>query len=488
LAYKRLFHIVGFNLVWLSTVFSLLGDSMGIVAVVSVMQRLSNYSSISMTVYHTVRDIVPLFFMLPSGLCADRYDQRKIMLISDMTRMIIVLGYLYYLVYPVEWMIYVILSIHVSMNSFFHPAMQSYIPKIVDKSMLTVANVLDSVTYSVTLMIGSGLGGLLLTFFSPYVNIALDSGSYLISAIFVSSLFCKSVKKSGPIDVEKSSDDHQETELSGHHPMDGPVDEERNSGLIEIEESSVRESVDFVEIPLDPVEDTTEINLGQCAVQKPTVRELFKYLKEHRDTVWLSLLKSIGNLSNGVIGVLSAKYAHERFQISNSFSLTISMAYLVEGFGCFMIPMIVRFMVKSTTAMRKSLLLSIGSMALGLLCVTFSYHIAVWFIGLFLFSFGNSMMYVFMTTIMQMENPQRYQGRLFAISYSMRTVSHALGAVISGTLLDYAGASSELICGVTAAMMVVIFVLWKAIYLRKWSRGNTEDNIRYEEIARNEYR
>src|SRR3990167_11019674 len=160
--YRKLFRSWPFTLVWIGTLFSLCGDSIGNVAVVTLVQTLSGYSSIAITLYHLIRDLVPLFLMIPSGICADRWDQRKIMLRSDLGRMIIVIGYILYLLWSSPGIIYIVLIFHVTLSSFYYPAMQSYIPLVVERPLLILANILDNVTYSVVLMIGSAVGGWIL--------------------------------------------------------------------------------------------------------------------------------------------------------------------------------------------------------------------------------------------------------------------------------------------------------------------------------------
>src|SRR3989338_7230171 len=394
--YRALFRSRPFAMIWIGTLLSLMGDSIGIVAVVTIVQTLSGHSSLAMTIYYLIRDLVPLFVMIPSGICADRWDQRKIMLWSDLGRMLIVLGYMFYLLWPSPGLIYIVLIFHVALSSFYYPALQSYIPKVVERPLLILANILDNVTYSLVLMVGSAVGGWLLYIGSPLISLTIDSSSYFLSSMITLILICKFPLYRRRVDLRCLTDlSADEIALTSQSPPEDSLN------------------------PIEP----------------PTLRQLGLYLREHPDTIWLSLFKSVGNLANGIVNVLSISYAHHRFTIASSFSLTISFGYLVEGFGCFLIPVVVRIMVENTTAMRKCILLGFGSMTIGLLCITFSYHIAIWLVGLFLFSFGNSLLYVFIVTIIQSENPPQIQGRLFAISYATRAVSHAIGTVISGLLL-----------------------------------------------------
>src|SRR5438094_5362594 len=71
------------------------------------------------------------------------------------------------------------------MAAFFEPARNSVIPNITAREDLIVANTLASSTWSVNLMIGAVLGGLVAAFLGRDAVFVLNAISFLLSALLI---------------------------------------------------------------------------------------------------------------------------------------------------------------------------------------------------------------------------------------------------------------------------------------------------------------
>src|SRR4030095_196026 len=108
-----------------------------------------------------VARFVPSFIFGPlSGVIADRFSRRSIMIISDVLRAIVVLGFIFVRRADQLWIIYVLTVVQLALSTFFEPAKTAVIPSVVSDRELVPANAIASVTWSVMLTLGAAIGGI----------------------------------------------------------------------------------------------------------------------------------------------------------------------------------------------------------------------------------------------------------------------------------------------------------------------------------------
>ena len=86
------------------------------------------------------------------------------------------------------WMVYPLLLGETVMAAFFQPARNSVIPNIAARGEVLVANTLSSATWSVNLLIGASVGGVVAAFFGRDAVFLLNALSFLLSAILISGM------------------------------------------------------------------------------------------------------------------------------------------------------------------------------------------------------------------------------------------------------------------------------------------------------------
>src|SRR5919205_4617090 len=176
-----------FRQLWLGQVVSQMGDWFNTIALYTIILQLTG-SGRDVGLLLVAR-FVPSFFFGPlSGVIADRFSRQRIMIISDVLRAIVVLGFLLVRRADQLWIIYVLTVFQLGLSTFFEPAKTAAIPSIVEDRELVAANAISSVTWSAMLTIGAAIGGIITGWFGTNVAFILDAASYVLSAALIASI------------------------------------------------------------------------------------------------------------------------------------------------------------------------------------------------------------------------------------------------------------------------------------------------------------
>jgi Arabinose efflux permease len=176
-----------FRALWLAQVISLTGDWFNTIASVIIVNRYSA-SGLAVGGLFIARALPPFLLSPVAGVIADRFDRRKVLVLSDVLRAGIVLGFL--LVDRPErlWLLYVLTVLQFSVSAFFEPARAALVPALVESEELLLANTLSSITWSAMLAFGGAIGGLTASLFGVRVSLLVDAASFLGSAALVISI------------------------------------------------------------------------------------------------------------------------------------------------------------------------------------------------------------------------------------------------------------------------------------------------------------
>ena len=126
-----------------------------------------------------------LFFSPVAGWLCDRFDRKRLMIVSELTSGLIVAGLIF--TQRLELM-YVILALQAISMAVMTPARQAVVPDIVDKGTLTQANAFLQQLAGIIKIVAPMLAGLLLTVMDPHTAIILDIVSFGLSALILSRL------------------------------------------------------------------------------------------------------------------------------------------------------------------------------------------------------------------------------------------------------------------------------------------------------------
>src|SRR5262249_10608044 len=109
-----------------------------------------------------VLQVLPQTLIGPAaGVVNDRIRRKQVMIAADLGRMVIVFCMLFVRSKAMVWLVYPLLVAETLLAAFFEPARSSVIPNIVDREDVVLANTLSSTTWSLNLMMGATLGGVI---------------------------------------------------------------------------------------------------------------------------------------------------------------------------------------------------------------------------------------------------------------------------------------------------------------------------------------
>ena len=176
-----------FRNLWTGQVISLLGDWFDLIASASLVSYFTR-SGLAVGGLFVIRMLAPFLMSPLAGVLADRYNRKRILIIADIARGIVVLGFLLVRTPGQVWLLYTITAIQLGLSGFFFPARNAIIPDIVSRAELGVANAISTTTWSVMLSLGAAIGGIVAGEWGNYPAFVVDSISFFCSAYFISRI------------------------------------------------------------------------------------------------------------------------------------------------------------------------------------------------------------------------------------------------------------------------------------------------------------
>ncbi len=177
--------IPNFRRLWMGQTISQIGDGLTSLAILIMINQLTG-STAALATMMIVIALPQLVFGLLAGVYVDRWNRKTIMIVSDVIRGLLVLGFIF-VRHPQDiWIFYVLGFLQAAIGTFFDPAKNAMIPNIVERESLLAANGLSQTTRIITSVIGSGLAGILVgATHSAWGAFSLDSLSFFVSALFI---------------------------------------------------------------------------------------------------------------------------------------------------------------------------------------------------------------------------------------------------------------------------------------------------------------
>ena len=173
-----------FRRLWIGTLISQLGDWFNTIAIYQLINTLTG-SPLAMGGVFLFK-LLPWALISPfAGILVDRLNRRHVMIISDVLRALVVLGFLFIDSPEQVPLIYLLITLQVVIGAVFLPAKSASIPNITKPENLLTANAISSATWSVMLALGAGLGGIATETIGTNGVFIIDSLTYVVSAFFI---------------------------------------------------------------------------------------------------------------------------------------------------------------------------------------------------------------------------------------------------------------------------------------------------------------
>jgi MFS family permease len=185
---RGLLRIRNFRLLWLGQVISDFGDSLTMMALLILVNRLTG-STAALALMSIVLAVPQVTFGLIAGVYVDRLDRKRIMIFSDLLRGVMVLGFIFVDSPDRIWLLYVIAFIQASIGTFFTPARSAILPALVPREGLLAANSLAQTSRVIMGVAGVSAAGLVIgsldVFWPVFVG---DSLTFFASLLVISRI------------------------------------------------------------------------------------------------------------------------------------------------------------------------------------------------------------------------------------------------------------------------------------------------------------
>ena len=174
-----------FALLWFGQLASTIGDMVLFVALPFYIYDRTG-SALATGAMFIVQTMPSLLLSPLAGVLVDRWNRKRVMVVADLLRALVLLPL--FIVHSTEWLwlIYPIAFGKMSISQFFVPAKSAIIPSLVAKKYLMKANSLSAIGTCLASLVGPSLGGLLLGLVGLHSVVLLDASSYVISGVLIS--------------------------------------------------------------------------------------------------------------------------------------------------------------------------------------------------------------------------------------------------------------------------------------------------------------
>ncbi|MHB8960894.1 MAG: MFS transporter, partial [Candidatus Limnocylindrales bacterium] len=177
-----------FSALWVGQVISLFGDRVNQIALGAFVYEVTN-SPIALALTFLVGTIPNLLFSPFAGVFVDRWEQKQVLVVSDILRAAFVL------LIPVAvlvnvWLAYPLVFAVTTVSIFFRPARQAVLPRIVPDDELLAANSAMWVGETIADIPSYTLAGLFVLFLASSLPLAFwfDAATYLASAALLATM------------------------------------------------------------------------------------------------------------------------------------------------------------------------------------------------------------------------------------------------------------------------------------------------------------
>src|SRR6184192_573993 len=389
-----------FRFLWFGQVVSQMGDWFDTIAVYTIALTLTG-STRSVALIMVAR-FLPSVVMGPlSGVVADRFSRRTIMIASDIVRAIVVLGFLFVRRPDQMWLVYVLTVLQLAFSTFFEPAKTAAIPSIVSDRELVPANAIASVTWSVMLTLGAALGGFVAGSFGTTAAFILDSLTFVASAMLISTVrFPKRVER-----------------------------------------------------------PKTKLTVGKALGITETI-EGAHYVRHRPRVLAYLLVKTSWGMGGGILTLL-AVFGERIFPVAGKAATGIGVLFTARGIGTAVGPIVAR---RWTGETRQQMQTAVGIAFLmgGTFYIAFAVSRSFVLALLFLLTAhtGGSILWVFSTVLLQREVEDKFRGRVFAAELALLTLTMAASNYLVGELMDRFGFSPRVVTVGVGTFFVLPGLIW----------------------------
>lgn len=346
-----------------------------------------------------------------AGVIVDRLPRRLVLIASDIGRGLLVLLFLFVRRPEDIWIVYVVSVLKFSLTAFFEPARSALTPDITRRDELVAANAISGATWSAMLALGAAVGGLVVGTLGTTTAFFIDSASFFLSALLIAAVHVK------------ESHGRAKRETNGWQ----------------------------------------ELRAGAS------------FIAQRRDVAIYTFTKGLWSLGGGVM-VLLTLFGREVFPLGKEGALSIGLFYAARGVGAGIGPLIVqRWSDQSARFLRRAIGPAFLVTALGYLFIAGAPPLWLALLAVMLAHMGGSTQWVFGTTLIQLNVPGPFLGRVFAVELAALTLTSAASSYLFGLLHDLGWSPYQL--AILGAILFTLPGLWLMWLLRGPVVEDSKDDL-----------
>jgi MFS family permease len=384
-----------FRLLWLSQVISNFGDWFGILAIYALIQTYSG-SEFLLGLIIVVKMLSLAFFSPIAGYITDRFNRKRLMVWCDLSRGVIVLGFLLIISFETLWLAYVLTALQMMVSAIFQPAKTSSIPNVTTEQELVNANILSAASWSVIFTTGMAVGGLATAWLGTDLVFIINSVTYFYSAWVI---YLAVVPQEVMSDEEKKRT---------RNPMIG-------------------------------------------------IKEGFVYLIKNGHVLRPALAKGTMTMCLGALVYLLIIVAEEILMMG---SIGLGLLYAARGIGTGIGPVAGRRIFKKeknwVTAMGGSMVLcGVFYLAVGL-----TNSLVLMFLLVMFAHMASGSNWVMSTVLLQRRTPDTFRGRAFSTEWLLFTLAQSISVTAASLILEYGLLTLEQTIGLFAFLLILLGGGW----------------------------
>ncbi|MBI4906865.1 MAG: MFS transporter [Acidobacteria bacterium] len=408
-----------FRRLWLAQVISEIGDWMYTVAIYSHLLDMTGGAAKSIGLAFTMQVLPQMLISPMAGVLNDLMSRRKVMIYSDVARAIIVALMLVALRMEAITLIYVLLFLETVFWATFEPGRGAVIPNITKGEDTLTANSLSSITWSFNFAVGFSIGGFIAAIAGKQAVFVLNSLSFLASAVLITRTRFR------------------EPHLDHLPPF-----------------------------RLKALFDFSQITDGVRYVSSDT-------------RLMATMLVKTGLGFMGANWVLVTMLGERKFPMTfagldpkSAGMMGMSVLMGARGFGALIGPSIGTFVAGHVQRrLRLGIIFGFAMSAGGYMLLGVSPTLLPAALCLVLAHSGGSIIWVFSTTLLQMNSEDKFRGRVFSAEFAFMTFSMSLSSMLAGVFIDR-GIPLETVVISAGVLMLLPGLGWLAAQ-RLW-RGHTQ--------------
>lgn len=183
--------IPNYRWLWLGQIVSNFGDSLTHFGLILLINEFTGGSTGAIAGLLIAFGLPMATVGLMAGVLVDRFPRRMVMILSDLSRAILVIAFILFALMGWQniWFLYVVSFLHATVNSFFMPARQAITPNLVPEEGLMAANSLGQISMVIFRVMGTAAAGFLVGVLDAYWAVfTVDALTFVLSAFFISRI------------------------------------------------------------------------------------------------------------------------------------------------------------------------------------------------------------------------------------------------------------------------------------------------------------